>query len=261
MKNNIIEFFTVDKYKDLIPEPYPASKKFPSWFANTEVVTKKSKCPFGFLHNDNKSLQLETNITGCPGLIDFLSTGYIVPSWNNFIFRNDGGRLYINWEHWCFNENYTLHSSENQISGLNEYEQPNYDGFSKLDSPWFIKTSPGVSCLITHPIWHREKRFTSVTGIMHTDQCPMPLKWFFEWNTEIEDDMESSVIPVEQLVSKGSPVVLVIPFVRKTFESKINYLEEKDMKTLKDRTGVLTHDWLGNSAYNQFRKGIMKRFL
>ena len=261
MKNKIIEFYTLEQHKDLIPEPYPASKKFPSWFSNTDVVSKKSKCPFRFLHENTKNIQLKTNITGCPGVIDFLSTGYIIPAWNNFIFRNDNGRLYVNWEHRCLDEKYTLHASENQISGFAEDEQPKYDGFSKLDSPWFVKTSPGISCLITHPLWSREKRFTSVSGIMHTDQCPMPLKWFFEWNTEIENDMESSVIPVEQLVTKGTPVVLIIPFVREKFESKVNYLEEKDMQTLKHRTGVLTHDWMGNSAYNKFRKGIMRRFL
>lgn len=261
MKNNIIEFYTLEKYKDLIPEPYPSSKKFPSWFSNTEIVSKKSKCPFNFLHQNNTTIQIETNITGCPGVVDFLSTGYIIPAWNNFAFRNDGGRLYVNWEHLCLEEKYTLHSNEHQISGFSDSEKAKYDGFSKLDSPWFVKTSPGISCLITHPLWNREKRFTSVSGIMHTDQCPMPLKWFFEWNTEVEDNMNVNKIPIEQIVAKGTPLVLIIPFVRANFKSKINYLNEADMKTLKHRTGVLTHDWLGNSTYNRFRKGIMRRFL
>lgn len=260
MKNNIIEFYTLERFKNLIPEPYPSYKKIPSWFANTEVVTKKSKCPFRFLHNDNKNIAIKSNISGCPGIIDLFSTGYIVPAWNNFAFRNDNERLYVNWE-FDLDEKYNLHESEEQISGFIEDEKPKYDGFSKLDSPWWVKTSPGVSILCTHPLWHREKRFTSVSGIMHTDQCPMPMKWFFEWNTEIKNDMNSSYIPNEQIITKGTPLILIIPFVREKFTSKINYLEEKDMAILKHRTGILTHDWMGNSKYNQFRKSIMKRFL
>lgn len=260
MKNNIIEFYTLDHYKGLIPEPYPSQKKFPSWFSNTEIVTRTSKCPFRFLHNDIKKIDKKVNVTGCPGIIDFLSTGYIIPSWNNFAFRNDNGRLYVNWEH-NFNENYELHVNEQQMSGFSEEESAAYDGFSKIDSPWWIKTSPGVSIMYTHPLWHREKRFTTVSGIMHTDQTAMPLKWFFEWNTAVNSTMESDMIPLEQIVTVGTPLFLIIPFVREKFNSEINYLQEKDMGILKYKSSIFTHDWMNNSLYNQFRKKIMRRFL
>ncbi len=260
MKNKIIEFYTMDRYENLIPEPYPSYKKIPSWFSNTEIIKKKSKCPFRFLNGNNLTIDKKTNISGCPGVVDFLSTGYIIPSWNNFAFRNDGGRLYVNWEH-HLDDKYNLHESEEQVSGFSDNEKPKYDGFSKLDTPWFVKTSPGVSIMYTHPLWHREKRFTTVTGIMHTDKTPMPLKWFFEWNTDINDNMYSSDIPREQIVTIGTPLVLIIPFIRDTFVSKVNYLQEREMNIIKHKTSIYTHDWMNNSLYNKFRKGLSKRFL
>lgn len=259
MKNSTIKFYTIDRYKDLIPEPYPSYKKTPSWFSNTEIISKKSKCPFRFLHGSNLTIDKKSNITGCPGLIDFFSTGYIIPAWNNFAFRNDNGRLYVNWEH-NYYEQYDLHETSEQISGFSEEEAPKYDGFSKLATPWFVKTSPGVSIMYTHPLWDREKRFTTVTGIMHTDKTPMPLKWFFEWNTNIENDMMSSIIPRDQIVTIGTPLVLIIPFVREKFVSSVEYVDERSMEIIKHKTSIFTHDWMNNSLYNEFRKKIMKRF-
>lgn len=259
MKNSFIEFYTLDRYNGLVPEPYPAAQKFPSWFSNTDIISKKSKCPFRFLHGDPREVDTKMNVSRCPGMIDFLSTGYIVPAWNNFLFRNDDGRLYVNWQY-DLQERYNLHETELQITGFTDEEKPNYDGFSKLDSPWWVKTSPGVSLLCTHPLWHREKRFTSVSGVMHTDQYAMPLKWFFEWNTPIEDGLYINDIPTEQIVTQGTPVMLLIPFVRKEFNLKMNYMNENDLTILKHRTGVWTHDWLGNSAYNAFRKKLGRLF-
>jgi hypothetical protein len=260
MKNSIIQFYTLDRFEGLVPEPYPSYKKIPSWFSNTEIISRKSKCPFRFLHGETQNIDKKTNISGCPGVIDFLSTGYVVPAWNNFAFRNDNGRLYVNWEH-NFHEKYNLHENKEQISGFNDTEKAKYDGFSKIDSPWYVKTSPGISIMYTHPLWHREKRFTTVTGIMHTDQFPMPIKWFFEWNTEIEDDMSSDILPQEQIVTIGTPLFLIIPFVREKFTSEVKYLEERELSILGHKTSIFSHDWMNNSLYNQFRKGIMKRFL
>lgn len=260
MKNNIVEFYTLEKFKNLIPEPYPSYKKIPSWFSNTEVISRSSKCPFRFLHGNNFNLIKKSNITGCPGVIDFFSTGYIIPAWNNFSVRNDEGRLYMNWEH-NFGEKYNLHESTEQMSGFSSEEHPKYDGFSKIDSPWLIKTSPGVSIMYTHPLWHREKRFTTVTGIMHTDQVAMPLKWFFEWNQEIPNDMISTIVPKNQIITIGTPIVLIIPFVRDKFVSEVKYFEKQELSDIKYKSDIFTHDWMGKSLYNRFRQSIIKRFL
>jgi hypothetical protein len=260
MKDNIIEFFTYENYEGMISTPYPAYKNIPKWFADTPILSKKSKCPFKFVNNNLLEIRKKTNVNGCPGLIDYFSTGYIVPSWNNFLIRNDNGKLYINWEH-VMCEDYMLHATENQASGLLGENEPMYKGFHKISTPWYIKTSPGVSCLITHPMWHRENRFTTASGIIHTDKVPMPLKWFFEWNININNDMTLDNIKKEQIIEKETPLILIIPFVRKKFDMKINYISENEMdRFLKPKTSYFNHDWLGNSKYNDFRHYIGKLF-
>lgn len=260
MKRNIIEFISHNEYKDIICEPYPSYKNFPSWFSNTKLVSKKSECPFVFLHRDNFSdVDRETNVTGCPGIIDYSSMGYIVPSWNNFLIRNDNNQLYITWEH-DFRDKYSLHETEHHIPGFSENEKPKYGGFSKLFTPWYIKTSPGISCLITHPVLYRETRFTTSSGIMHTDKYPVPLTWFFEWNNEIKIGLAENKIPREQLITIRTPLIHIIPFQRKDFNSEVKYLDNSSMNLLKYKTSVFLHDWSGNSLYNKFRKTIKNMF-
>jgi hypothetical protein len=260
MKTNVIEFFTYDRNSEMIPEPYPAYKNIPKWFSDTPTISRASKCPFRYLADNFLQVDKKVNVKGCPGIIDYVSSGYIVPSWNNFLARNDNGKLYFNWEH-QLGEDYTLHESDTQASGLTEEEKPLYQGFHKISTPWYIKTSPGVSCLVTHPTWHREKRFTSVSGVMHTDKSPMPLKWFFEWNQELKNDMTADNITKEQIIEKGTPLILITPFVRSKFDHKINYVTENEMNIkIKYKTSIFVHDWLNKSGYNEFRKNIGKLF-
>lgn len=259
--NELIEFITHDEYNGIICEPFPAYKKFPDWFSDTEVVSKKkSKCPFVFTYPGNfLKVDRKTNVTTCPGIIDYLSTGYIIPSWNNFLVRTFDTKLHIEWEH-DFRETYSLHQTINHVPGFSKENEPKYEGFSKILTPWYIKTSPGVSCLITNPTMYRDNRFTTVSGIVHTDKRPIPLSWFFEWNLELNSDEFQTEMPREQFISIGEPLIHIIPFRRKQFTSKIKYLDNYSTNIMKYKSSVFLHDWDNNSLYVKFRKSIKKLF-
>lgn len=259
-----IKFYCVDTLKGDAPEPISACEEMPSWFKNTENITK-SKCPFAFL--PNLDVKAKVNIKNCPAMFDYLSTGYVIRAWDNFIVRNIDGKLYVNWEKYIVHaepsrEVFTTHYTKDQMSGMCGKDEPLYGGFHKMLTPWFVKTPPGVSLYITNPSQYRDKRFTSVDGVIHPEEKPITLQWFFEWNKELPLNVSEEYFDVKtQVIKKGTPLFVVIPFKRDTYKSKVEYLSEENIfKDCQQATVRYTHDWFGNSLYNQFRKRLGRLF-
>jgi hypothetical protein len=255
-----IQFICKESHRDIIPEPVSADKAFPNWFAE---MPKQSKCPFAFLTEDNiydlKHNRRE-NVAGCRGIVDFLKLGYIIPSWDNFVFREDeDGSLYVNWLYSGEDTNYSMHLEDQYQTMPNK---PLYGHFSKITTPWLVKTSPGVSCLVTHPVWHKDTPFTTSTGVFHTDKSPMELHWFFEWNYKIQSGMSLEDMDVDnQTVDVGDPIVLIIPFYRKNFSSVTKYVSSDEFDRLKRSIFFNTHPLMKfNDPYSKFRKTLGRMF-
>lgn len=253
-----IYFYAQDDLQDCIPEPYLYAKNVPDWFTKTEKGGN-SKCPWitfkDYVFGDANK---KTTIRTCPGLIDHFSQGYIIPSWNNFLFRGDyENGLIVNWETLDDRTEYSFHSCEDQVNGMKGNEMPKYGGYHKLDSPWYVKTDPGYSILICHPYWYREDRFTTVSGIMHCDTIPMPVKWFFEWHKDmggVENYGEFNYI------KKGHPLVFMMPFKRSKIEKKVNYVSREEMNKHAARNIHYAKDWFQQSQYFYHRKNIGRLF-
>jgi len=255
-----IEFICTEKYKNLIPEPYPSYKKIPDWYLKTKNL-EHSKCPFKKFVNDIKPVKKLTNIKTCPAVSDAINTGYIIPSWTNFMFRKIDNQIYFNWEN-TFEADYEYHHRNDEFEGMNDFESPQFNSFNKISSPWAIKTSPGISCIVTHPFWSREKRFTTVSGVVHTDVTPILLKWFFELNMNLENNLEIDEVTKERnCIVRGEPLILIIPFVRENFESNVSYISDQEyLSNIRERALYATHDWFGKSIYGNFRTSIGKLF-
>lgn len=259
-----IKFYCVDAYQDDIPEPVAACEDMPQWFKQTDNITK-SKCPFAFL--PDMDVKAKVNIKNCPAVFDYLSTGYVIRAWDNFVIRNIDGSLYINWEKPFLGAAsddaiFSTHYTRDQMSGLCGEDEPLYGGLHKLLSPWFVKTPPGVSLYITNPSQYRDKRFTSVDGVIHPEEKPITLQWFFEWNKELPMNVREEDFDIKtQVIKKGTPLMVVIPFKRDKYTSKVEYLAPDDIfKDCQQATVRYTHDWFGNSLYNQFRRKIGRLF-
>lgn len=259
-----IDFYCIDVYRDDIPEPVAACKDMPKWFRDTENLTK-SKCPFAF--NSDTSVTNIVNIKNCPAVFDYLTTGYIIKAWDNIMVRNLDGNLHLNWEKACLHAEmgediFKTHQTSIQMPGMCGDNEPLYHGFHKLLSPWFVKTPPGVSLYITNPSQYRDKRFTTLDGVIHPEEKPITLQWFFEWNKELPLNVDENEFDSKnQIIKKGTPLIMIIPFKRDEYKSQVNYLSPDDLyKTCKQATIRYTHDWFGNSLYNQFRRKIGRLF-
>jgi hypothetical protein len=248
---NFVEFYCDKKFEGCIPEPQINYKNIPEWYSNTSMI-KRSKCPLKFLHNNQ--VQKNTNVKGCPGITDFLTYGYTIPAWTNFLIRSVNNQFYINWENNSDIE-YTFHE-KTQFEGMNEHQVPVYDGFHKILSPWRIKTSPGISCLVTHPYWNRESRFTTVSAIMHPDVCPMFIKWFFEWNYNLSEEINYEF----QTIRRGHPLIYILPFRREKYKLEIKYQNSDKFVNINNQIIYRSQDWFNETPYNKLRKSIGKLF-
>lgn len=261
-----INFLTNEKFKEIIPEPQPAEKLFPEWFAQMDIIRTK-KCPFKFRDPKNpfdleyrRGGDVDNNICGCPGIADYLKFGYIIPAWDNFIFRDYEGSLVVNWTDEYYGSSIGFHG-ENQYYTMPENSKPIYKHYTKITSPWIIRTSPGVSVMITHPVWHGNDNFTTASGIFHTDASPLNLPWFFKWNYKVNSGVDLETMDASnQVIETGTPIMAVIPFYRNTFTSTVEYVNGSEWNRLGHMQTVLTHSLHRTDLYSKLRKTIGKLF-
>lgn len=257
MKSDIT-FTCSQEFKGLVPEPVPSSENFPEWFSNLKLDIKK--CPYVTTDNPYDLEQWDANsVKKCVGIQDFLKLGYIIPSWGDFIFREqDNGDLFVNWMGDYFTETYGVHDDSQYTTLPNK---PLYGHFGKFKTPWIIKTSPGISCLITHPVWHNNKSFTTATGVVHTDLSPIHLQWFFEWNYNITSGMSMDKIDVDnQIIKREEPLMLVIPFKRTNFNHAIQYISETEYNRLEKVIDSNLQDRQSECPYKKLRRRIGRLF-
>lgn len=264
-KKNKVTFIANEANKYL-PHPYPAYKEFPEWFIKSNP--KSSKCPFMSLMQLNKlngnfspspsneliRLVKNSTVKNCPGIVDYLKTGYILPAWSDMVIRNIKGKMIIDAALKVSEMHYGIHS-KSQFIGMEESQLPEMSVFHKMDSPWWIRTSPGVSVLITNPYWNRNKMFTSVSAVVHPDKAPIQLKWFFELNKTIENNTEI-YDEGSQVIKKDTPLALIIPFKRESFEHSLQYLDDAKFDLMKREDECFSFSWFTDSMYDKFRKSF-----
>jgi hypothetical protein len=263
---NIIKFYASDQAEGLAPI-YPAYKKFPEWFVESKPQSfGKSKCPFAPIMNfrplgmrssmsageNPYSLIKDSTVQNCPGIVDYLKTGYILPAWSDMSFRMINGEMKFDGALETPELHYSIHRF-NQFKGMTHNQKPEMGLFHKVSSPWWIKTSPGVSVLITNPYWGRNKSFTSVSAVVHPDVTPIHLKWFFEFNHSIEDSPEI-YDQTKQVVLKDTPLMLIIPFKRNSFHHEINFLSPNELNNLHRDNYYGSISWFTDTVYSKFRK-------
>jgi hypothetical protein len=207
-KNKIIFRAQSEHVMEVRLKPVPANKVMPEWWDNASTYI-----------NDNKGLRLlpapAVTVKRCFPMLDAIGAGYIMPLWADiFVSENKhaDSEPYVQW----LTDEPVLDSWNSTQS--NPYEYP--EGYSKVVFKymhgWTIKTPPGWSCLITHPIGYNNLPIKTITGVVDTDT--------------LETDANSPFLiknGFEGLIKKGTPMFQIIPFKRSNWESEY-LLEEKN---------------------------------
>lgn len=216
-----IEFFT--EHEGLLETPpIPARKVLPDWFRQMspaiDLPPGTSRFPFG-LSSKLRLSNVNATIRRCPGVISYLSEGYLIPLWSDFLVQVRGETVY------CVGSNELAHASphskEMQYSTMplpNDYLKDSV----KFTNPWKVRTPPGWSVLISQPFYHFERRFTAVPGVVDSDVYHhIHVNTFFRKGD------------ADHQLKMGIPFVHVMPFQRGVLDVEVRSMTEADMKRMK----------------------------
>jgi len=196
--------------------PEPAVKLTPKWWKKLPFLNDfnvSSRLGYGmdsnFLNDFKRSKnELKTStIKGCPAVLDSISSGYILRAWCDIMVTvRDNYEITVE-EAPMVNE---TNPEKGPVSYFDSQEmfisQEIIKGKSipKLISPFYIKGDPGVSVLVTHPMYHFNQNWSTMPGIVCIDKYPINLKWMFNWIGE----------PGNYIIEYGTPLLQIIPIVR-----------------------------------------------
>lgn len=216
-----IEFFTDNE--DLLDfPPIPARKALPDWFRDLapaiDLPPGKSKFPFGL----SKALRLSNvnaTVRRCPGIISYLSEGYLIPLWADFLVQIRGQTVY------CVGSNELAHASphskEMQYSTMPLPDTYLQDSV-KFTNPWKVRTPPGWSVMLSQPFYHFESRYTVVPGVVDSDVYHhIHVNTFFRKGD------------TDHQLKMGMPFVHVMPFQRGMLEPEVRAMTDEDRRRMK----------------------------
>jgi len=142
----------------------------------------------------------------CVPFLDAMSSGYVVTTEYDIEIAQLNGYPAALWRT----------NKKELISGHDDVQwegMPCPEGYFpqmlKFDNELVIETPKGYSTLFTSPFNRPDLPFYSFSGIVDTDQYPMPIHFPFF----IRKDFSG-------IIEKGTPIIQMIPFKREKWESK-----------------------------------------
>ena len=198
MKKQAIKFATKEEY---LTYPQTAKKYIPKWYKDAQ------KFVGGKPHINLNGDVGKPTIKSCIPFLDALTFGYIVELWQDIEVSYVDGVPLITW-----------HGNPTVIdvrppNGMQNF--PTSDEYVRINfawvNPFILKTPKNYSVLITHPLNNLSLPFTTLSGVVDSDEImtggsiPFVLKKGF-----------TGIIP------KGTPLFQIIPFKRTNWTSKID---------------------------------------
>jgi len=219
-----IEFYTNSReIYDSIPHPMPAGRFIPRWFKN--------------LQPDSKDDPTGSTIKRCVPFLDSLTAGYVIPLWQDIHFHTgyeNNNVPFINYS-WSVNliqgDTPISEHGWKQIEGSDISKTPLGKYPLKFNNPWVIKTPPGYSCLFLNPLNHYNEDFELISAVVDTDTYTSNINFPFIF---LNDDFND-------VVSRGTPLVQVIPFKREPWKINVGVADKKQTQdTLTTSTKLRT---------------------
>lgn len=232
-KNNVkeIDFIAYDEYSANVKIfPEPMSKHLPYWYKNESNYEISHKNP-----NGNKMLVDNYHTNGtfkkCMPVKDPLFMGYAYLLFADVQIRtqhNDDSGIF-----WKVSEE--VFSFETMPSTRRIPPPPGFGttGMFRYRGGFNVKTPPGYSIMVTHPMGYHDLPFRTIPAIIDSDKNLHgiePMIW-------LKDG-------IEDIVPKGTPIAQIIPFKRDDWKS--NKIVPEGLKNFYDL----------EKTYRSYLKGI-----
>jgi hypothetical protein len=198
-----VEIFTPFEYLYDIEEcrPKPAKFFFPEWWKDMPLTFKKN--------NDN----IKTAKT-CPSFVQFYNQGFVIPMWCDTILRRESDNSFT-WQTSTDKFSWDFHLND-QLLDYTNIKNTN-STVMKANSPWYVKTSKGVSLYQMPLFYNFNKDYTVLPGVINT-----------EFHHEINQQVLYTSDKDEVFIKRGDPFAWYIPFERQEFNFDVRAADQKD---------------------------------
>lgn len=188
-----------------IESPVPAKTCIPEWYKKSFKYEDSNK--ISFYQNENDNLNPKSTIKGCIPVLDSMSMGYIQKTWCDiYIERNEKEIIY-------------KYAGSPKIISVRENSVKQFlpapigcdDILFDWKRYWIPKTPNGYSCMYTHPAYHYDLPFFTISGIIDSDVynlVGLNSPSFFIKNN------------FSGLIPKGTPMYQIIPFKRENWKKR-----------------------------------------
>jgi len=222
-KEIVLDCFTADAFVYDNAKINYANKFIPDWWKDTPPV-----------------VQGDRTIRNCRGIIDFYSTGIVIPSW--FEMQYDGVDNYLT-------------SCTVDTSGSHPNHQ--YEGFvgdgknMKLHSPWVFRCNRNINFTWTQPTWNNRDSIDRYTIL------PAVVNYKYQFHTNISLFMTNKDQKKGTVIEPLTPLVILHPMTEEKVIIKNHLVDEREYERI---TGI-NKIFIGFDSLNEQnkRKKFIKR--
>jgi hypothetical protein len=221
---NIIKFYSVPGHQG--PTPIPASVRIPLWYKEISKYGGSNNLKDLRLSNDRGVDSSTLSIKTCSPTFDAMASGYYFVMPEDVLVKVDEkGIPKISWQ-----------SQEMIMLRLPDHEYPIPPGYHSISFAfrmmYGIKTSPGTSCLITHPLNQYELPFLVPSAIVDTDKKMAPIDIRFVMKRGFEG-----------VIKKGTPLFQIIPFTRESWTMEMDDVIFEDEMWEHEKRRTVLHSY------------------
>lgn len=192
--NGVIDHYPIDN----------AGKHMPGWLRRAPLETKEI----------TKGGFYQRTIKSCPGVIEYVSEGYVIPAWTDIELTRDiseDGNENSGWSAAWEDQKVTYFGAEMMADAPSEPLSPYV---VKLVAPWQIVTEPGYVTMYLPLHYEYEKRFTVLPGLMDTNLMHQ---------TNILLHING---PGRMVIQAGEPLCQLVVFKQQEFD--VQYLQNSE---------------------------------
>lgn len=214
----------------------PAGRTMPQWFKDTPThYTLRTKTQ---VYPPELKLRENATVKSCPGIVDYMTGGYVLPLWADFAitFDDEGYHWVSSQQDWPI-----VNPDPAQYSQMPRGD----DQFAlalKFQSPWYIRTPPGYSIRMLPLTYHFEQQWSVMPGVIHSDV-------FHETHVIIQIHLRQGQLVLPQ----GMPFAHIVPFRRERYELTVRQAEAAEMEEIVDTRRQRSRIFSDPSAYPRLR--------
>ena len=217
----------------------PASHLPPEWWVNL---------------NYNYNINLDENgvaygtctVKKCPGIIDIIKTGYIIPLWTNLTIKHKDDTVQFKTDNDDLFKFYDIHTNDQLIDYLPKFAKTDKLKVIQAETPWTAKVDKDIDFLVTHPFFHFNEYLEHIPGKYPPFTKP-DLNLFMYLKKE-----------GEFTIKKGTPMVTIVPIRREKFKMSIKHISEEIYSHAKSSMWVVSQSSFnsGGTSLECRKKGV-----